>query len=417
MSKIDLTKIAIRLSQKNSIESSIERYKIFYAVHLFKIKNRQEILPLLYSLSQKFYENSPNQVSFIDMELLQLKAEAIQLIEKYFGNEVLAIFNKKINNTGIAKSYYENIGNSFWQSFLTSFVESIVELRKEATEEWTYQRNFIIFLNNCFANFGLHENISKRNPESDKRFNLIIEHYNRSRKPLHIVKTLLSFAEFDKKFLLLYKNMQPLNFEGQLIPFNKISKVKITTTLLKDDEVLLFAQKHNFQWTNQVKDFKQFTNLCLDETERYHPNPFYKETFISEIDAALISQIFDLLKEYPSSLKSFKQALHKYERRVYERNILDDLRLSLEDLLKQILKNNKSLENQLPEIGKFQKEKGTSSEIINMLQKLINYYSQYQNNYVKHSDKVKADEIEFVINLTSTFMKFIAKKATLSINN
>ena len=90
--------------------------------------------------------------------------------------------------------------------------------------------------------------------------------------------------------------------------------------------------------------------------------------------------------------------------------MLDDLRLSLEILLKEILQNNKSLENQLTEIGRYQKERGATSETTNMFRKLIEYFAKYQNNYVKHDDKIPKNEIEFIIDLTTTFMKYLIKK-------
>ena len=79
--------------------------------------------------------------------------------------------------------------------------------------------------------------------------------------------------------------------------------------------------------------------------------------------------------------------------------------LSPEVFVKEILKNQKSLENQLSEVGKFQKERGLSPEFISMFNRLLDYYAKYQNNYVKHNDAVKYSEIDFVINLTTLFMK------------
>lgn len=50
-----------------------------------------------------------------------------------------------------------------------------------------------------------------------------------------------------------------------------------------------------------------------------------------------------------------------------------------------------------------------SIEVINMFNKLLDYYGKYQNNYVKHNNSIKPDEIDFIIDLTSTFMKFLIK--------
>ena len=40
-----------------------------------------------------------------------------------------------------------------------------------------------------------------------------------------------------------------------------------------------------------------------------------------------------------------------------------------------------------------------------MFQKLVEYFSKYQNTYIKHEDKVIEEEIEFVFEITSSFMK------------
>lgn len=45
-----------------------------------------------------------------------------------------------------------------------------------------------------------------------------------------------------------------------------------------------------------------------------------------------------------------------------------------------------------------------------MFNTLLDYYGKYQNKYAKHDDNVNEKEIEFIIDLTSTFMKFITKK-------
>lgn len=88
---------------------------------------------------------------------------------------------------------------------------------------------------------------------------------------------------------------------------------------------------------------------------------------------------------------------------------MDDLRLALELLLKKILNNTKSLENQIKPLGDYFKGKSGSKELQNMFVKLVDYYSKYQNTYVKHDDNVNEKEIDFIIELTSSLMKFILK--------
>ena len=80
------------------------------------------------------------------------------------------------------------------------------------------------------------------------------------------------------------------------------------------------------------------------------------------------------------------------------------MRLSLELFLKQKLGNSQFLENQIKNIGKYQKEKGRSAEFTNMFKSLLDYYSKYQNEHVKHNDDVNQDEMEFVMKLSSDFI-------------
>jgi len=103
--------------------------------------------------------------------------------------------------------------------------------------------------------------------------------------------------------------------------------------------------------------------------------------------------------------------LVKLENRIFERNLLDDLRLSLELLIKAVLGNKKSLENQLVDLGRFFRKKSISKELNNMIVKLIDYFAKYQNTYVKHNDNVNDKEIEFIFELTSSLMKLLIRLA------
>jgi hypothetical protein len=127
------------------------------------------------------------------------------------------------------------------------------------------------------------------------------------------------------------------------------------------------------------------------------------------VNDALVKDTRHWLDLYPDSLSVYNEAIDKFRSRVFERNILDDLRLSLELLLEGIFNNNRSLENQLPALGQFIKQRGGSSELANMFSKLVEYYTRYQNTYVKHADDVIEEEIEFIMEITSAFMKHLVR--------
>lgn len=133
------------------------------------------------------------------------------------------------------------------------------------------------------------------------------------------------------------------------------------------------------------------------------------EALGSELDGALVERTQHFLGPFPDALGLYEQAVQKHANGVFLRNVLDDLRLALELLLKSLLGNDKSLENQIPLLGEFIKQRGGSLELANMFVKLVDYYTKYQNSYVKHDDAVIEEEVEFIIEITSSFMKHLVR--------
>ncbi|MBR3888659.1 MAG: hypothetical protein IKJ32_06130 [Clostridia bacterium] len=119
-----------------------------------------------------------------------------------------------------------------------------------------------------------------------------------------------------------------------------------------------------------------------------------------ELDNALVNDMLNWLNEYPKVKALYEKAIEKYAKKEDIRNIIDDLRLSLELLMKEIFKNKKSLENNAKEILKFLRDGGISKEISNMYYTLLENYTKYQNNNVKHDNNCYEAELEYMLYLT-----------------
>lgn len=137
--------------------------------------------------------------------------------------------------------------------------------------------------------------------------------------------------------------------------------------------------------------------------------PGYAPNAPAEINAALIAETRHWLDGYPEALTPYNNALTHFTGRIFLRNLLDDLRLALEMLLRAVLVSEKSLENQLGPLGTYITNRGGSKELANMFVKLVDYYAKYQNSYVKHNDAVIEEEIEFIFEITSSFMKHLIR--------
>lgn len=132
------------------------------------------------------------------------------------------------------------------------------------------------------------------------------------------------------------------------------------------------------------------------------------------LNVTLVDEAKHWLAGFPDSLRLYESSLMKFSNGVFERNLLDDLRLSMELLLKVIFRNGKSLENQISEIGTFISNNGGSKQFTNMFRTLVDYYSKYQNTFVKHNDAVVEEEVEFIFEMTSSFMKHLVKMSIKS---
>jgi hypothetical protein len=144
--------------------------------------------------------------------------------------------------------------------------------------------------------------------------------------------------------------------------------------------------------------------LCLRDTE-YIFYPKYAEL----LDERLVNDNLNLLEGYPRAREKFHNALCGVLKQQNTRDIIDNLRLSLELFLKDFHGNDKSLENQVSITGKFLESKSIAVEIRNMYGKLFDLYTKYNNNNVKHDDKCADTEVEFCIYLTGSFIRFLIK--------
>lgn len=192
-------------------------------------------------------------------------------------------------------------------------------------------------------------------------------------------------------------------------PFGPINK---RTALF--DNLMAFPVQQQYRAIMKLCEAPEFDGnedkrreLKLTLIKRYgHLAP---DDAVFEINEALIEETQHWLSKFPEPLSLYNDALEKYKNRIFQRNLLDDLRLAIEKLLHVLLNSNRSLENQLAVVGQFVKQRGGSAEFTNMFRTLLEYYTKYQNTYVKHDDAAIEEEIEFIFELTSSFMKHLIR--------
>lgn len=230
----------------------------------------------------------------------------------------------------------------------------------------------------------------------------ILANTNKGFSGSEIVK---KFVEYSVKFnkQIKFENTT-FTIDGKSVPKREVFRLNLEC----------FSKEEQFLIVDKLCDDKKFVNsdevLALRvKLHKDYPNLNVLENIAEELDYEIVEKTKHLLDNYPTAKALYDKAIKNYKLHSFNRNVLDDMRLSLESLLKDIFSNNKSLENQIPDLGNYVKLKGGSPEFTNMFQKLIDYYSKYQNTYIKHNDRVNEEEVEFVIELTSIFIKKIIK--------
>jgi hypothetical protein len=194
-------------------------------------------------------------------------------------------------------------------------------------------------------------------------------------------------------------------------PFPPLVPNKRTALL---DNLLRFAPKQQYQIVRELCDrldphgtVGSLVALKVKLLTEY--SEFVDQDNASAIHKTLVVETSHWLGAYPDVRKLFEEALQKHDQGIFRRNTLDDLRLALEILVRTIFANGKTLENQIPHVGLFIKSNGGSPQLANMFEKLVDYYTKYQNTYVKHDDAVITAEIEFIFEITSSFMKHLVR--------
>lgn len=273
MNELDLSKLKFHIWVSKE-EANIRDYKAFYKDYLISIRNHTTILNRLSKYCIKFQEIFRNK-DFSSPEATKTVSETRNLLKEQFDSRILELFEKNIPFPEV--NFQSSFSNLTFIDLIQDFTKSIEIGNEHRFQTWAYKTNFLDFLYNCLFHYGLHPDILKRDPKIYKRYNFMLVHTHKSTRKKKESITLLKKEKLEKEYLIPYEHKIPINLGGKLIPFDAIYQIKITSTLLLNDEIELFGLKNRFQWNSAKKDEVSFINLCQDETENFSKNPYLNE--------------------------------------------------------------------------------------------------------------------------------------------
>ena len=176
--------------------------------------------------------------------------------------------------------------------------------------------------------------------------------------------------------------------------------------------ILLNASKTNSperkQWQKAISFWASESELAFEFLEDGE-KVFILSRGAKELDDALVSQPLEWLKGYPLAHKAFIKALKDYSSATEETasEVADSLRKALETFFQEFFNNSKSLENYKSEYGDYLKSHGIPAEIANDFNKLLDSFTNYNNNYAKHHDKSSINVLEYLLYQTGNIIRFL----------
>lgn len=124
-----------------------------------------------------------------------------------------------------------------------------------------------------------------------------------------------------------------------------------------------------------------------------------------KLDNELVNSPLSFLKK--ESSEHFIQALQSYQNKKYIKSA-ESIRRSLEEFLRNKLKNTKGLNTNITELQIKLKSDGRDAQVRNIIQSTFGYLDQYFNENSKHNDgDIDDSENEFLIYQTGLLMRYV----------
>lgn len=264
-------KINFKKVVTNIFENEIKKYKSFYKEYLLKVKaQRLQILAELSPLTVKFQAYKDRSLIIGDAKYHGLETEIEELLKKYWGTQLLNIYNKEVPYEKPKLKLTKDEG--FWIGLISAIAVGSQEQQLKNKAHVNYKITFLNFLKDCLTNQGLYHLIYQRDTRIYKRFNFIVT-YKENREEYYVARILMSHSELETEFLSRFFKKRELIVNGRIIKYSNIKKVNITTTLLLDDEIELFAAAEGFTWNSSRTEASKFAVRCVDETNTYLKDP------------------------------------------------------------------------------------------------------------------------------------------------
>lgn len=180
--------------------------------------------------------------------------------------------------------------------------------------------------------------------------------------------------------------------------FLQTLKILVTLYRFYDDK-----DRYNYeQDLNKIEALVKvaLANSNLDLGISWKKGMFFKSG-VEILDEKLIEEPLDWIDEFPSTKEDYKKALSSLLKKDYP-GVVDHCYLSFEGLVRSLLKNNKTLDNNKQELLK---KLELSQQWKSFLDKFTDYANEFKRHASKNRDKIKPLEVEAFLYLTGLLIR------------
>ena len=188
------------------------------------------------------------------------------------------------------------------------------------------------------------------------------------------------------------------------IPIDDTNYEFLNKKELLSENLNVLSDNEKIEFLSQIK---YHSRLSQDDFLRDEIDLLEKDASNGVIKAR--NSVSSLLETYSIDIKKQWQRTYTFYDHLDYRNALDNMRLTIELLIKRITGSTASLENQTNILGGFLKEKDISKEVRNLFFKMLDMYAKIQNHEVKHNlpQNLNSKEIKFLMNQSTVIIKFL----------
>ncbi|MBK7149039.1 MAG: TIGR02391 family protein [Bacteroidetes bacterium] len=288
-------------------EDRIRRMKLFYQGLGLPKQRRDDALKNLQMFIGEFssmIERNLEDRSYSQNEAAEIRSRTLTFLSDTFGASAALRFTKAVEPPKIVAfgTPGENVLRDVASMLLLANDKQWYSAEHHAWQ--TEQLQALRFMENCIKNYGLHSSIEKRDKVKFARYNVIVTFIPKGGKNKKTeMRKIVSKSVLEKEYLNPYASEKAILINGHKITHESISLLRITETLLLDDEIKLYEEKF------RIKSDSEFAESCRDVTNELLPNP---DSYINELSKelwGLVHPKFQNIVEKNFKVKQYAEAV------------------------------------------------------------------------------------------------------------